>query len=59
MGRLQNWQVQERRKPLQAPLRAGGSGKMLDIVNFVNFAGGCRRSGRLEFIARHATSDAK
>jgi hypothetical protein len=37
--------------------RAEGSGKMLDIVNFMNFAGGCRRFAPLEFTASHATSD--
>jgi hypothetical protein len=36
--------------------RREGSGKMLDIVNFMNFAGGCCRFARLEFTACHATS---
>ncbi len=50
---------QERRKPLRPRFAPKVRGKMLEMVNFVNFARGSCRFGRLEFTARYATSDSE
>jgi hypothetical protein len=55
-GHLSTHQGDERRKPLQAASPRGSSRKLLDIMNFMNFAAGSPLVQPLEFTARHATS---
>jgi hypothetical protein len=56
MGKLPTHEGEGRRKPLRAAFAREVHAKKRDIMNFMNFVGGCRSCRPLEFTAGHATS---